>query len=114
MRKLLMLVGAAALCLLAYVSLPWRFGAPRSGDYWINVGSYSWRGGEGIYLFRLHTATGKVERSGLAAGNIWRANRGALAGSLPRVIAQIRGGWPDVRAIAKGVQNPVYLAAHPN
>jgi len=83
-------------------------------DYWMYVGTYTARGGGGIYAFRFHPATGKVEPAGLAAGRLWEANAHASWSSVPRMLSQIRAGWPNAKAIARGVQNPVSLAVHPN
>jgi len=83
-------------------------------DYWMYVGTYTARGGKGIYAFRFHAATGKVEPAGLAAGRFWDTNAEASWSSLPRMFSQIRAEWPNLKSIVRGVQDPVYLAVHPN
>jgi 6-phosphogluconolactonase len=83
-------------------------------DYWMYVGTYTARGGRGIYAFCFHAATGKVEPAGLAAGRFWDANAETSWSSLPRMFSQIRADWPNLKSIVRGVQDPVYLAVHPN
>jgi len=78
------------------------------------VGTYTARGGKGIYVYRFHSATGSVDRAGLAAGRLWDANAEASWSSIPRMLSQIRAGWPNAKSIVRGVQDPVYLAVHPN
>jgi len=103
--------GVAACLLVCVLSLAST--AP-AGDYWMYVASYTSRGGKGIYLFKFHAATGKVEPAGLAAGRLWEANNDSLKGALPRMLAQMRAGWPSPKAIVRGVQNPLSIAVHPN
>jgi 6-phosphogluconolactonase len=88
--------------------------AAAAPDYWMYVGTYTARGGKGIYAFRFHTATGKVESAGLAAGRIWDANGEVSWTGISRMLSQIRAGWPNPKSIVRGVQNPVYLTVHPN
>jgi 6-phosphogluconolactonase len=84
-------------------------------DYWMYVGTDTSRGrGEGIYAFRFHPETGKVEPAGLAAGRFWDANADASRISIPRIFSQIRAGWPNPRVIARGVQVPVFLVTRPD
>jgi len=78
------------------------------------VGTYTARGGRGIYAFRFHTATGKVESAGLAAGRFWDANGEVSLSGISRMLSQVRAGWPSPKSIVRGVQDPVYLAVHPN
>ena len=89
------------------------FAAP-AHDYWMYVGSDTSQGGKGIYAFRFHAATGRVEPAGLAAGRFWQANANASWNSIPRMLSQIRAGWPNLKSVVRGVQVPVFLAAHPN
>jgi 6-phosphogluconolactonase len=96
--------------LSAWLSLAAAAAAP---DYWMYVGTYTARGGKGIYAFRFHAATGKVESAGLAAGRFWDANEVSWTG-ISRMLSQIRVGWPNPKSIVRGVQDPVYLALHPN
>jgi 6-phosphogluconolactonase len=83
-------------------------------DCWMYVTSYTARGGNGIYAFRFHPATGKVEPAGLAAGRFWEANGDASWSGISRMFSQVRAGWPNPRTILRGVQNPVSLAVHPS
>jgi len=83
-------------------------------DYWMYVSSYTARGGSGIYAFRFHPATGKVEPAGLAAGRFWEANADPSWSGLTRMFSQVRANWPSPRNILRGVQNPVSLAVSPN
>jgi 6-phosphogluconolactonase len=83
-------------------------------DYWMYVTSYTARGGRGIYAFRFHPASGKVEPAGLAAGRLWEANADASWDGIARMFSQIRAGWPSPKSIVRGVENPVFLAIHPN
>ncbi|MEP6714113.1 MAG: lactonase family protein [Terriglobia bacterium] len=85
--------------------------AARSGDYWMYVATYTTRGGNGIYLYKFHADSGKLEASGLAEGRLWQSNSNALAGSPGRVFSQIRAGWPDFRKILRGVQDPAFIRA---
>lgn len=78
------------------------------------VGSYTSRGGQGIYLYRFHGATGQLESAGLAAGRFWQANADASLSSVSRMFSQIRVGWPSMTSMMRGAQNPVYFALHPN
>jgi 6-phosphogluconolactonase len=105
--------GTCAFILLAVSGLR-QAGSVSSHDYWMYVASYTARGGSGIYAFRFHPGTGKVEPEGLAAGRFWEANAHASWSSVPRMLSQIRAGWPSAKSIARGVQNPVSLAVHPN
>ena len=89
------------------------FAAP-AHDYWMYVGSDTSQGGKGIYAFRFHAATGRVEPAGLAAGRFWQANANASWNSIPRMLSQIRAGWPNLRSVVRGVQSLYLLAAHPN
>jgi 6-phosphogluconolactonase len=100
-----------SLFLTAWLPLTADAAAP---DYWMYVGTYTARGGKGIYAYRFHAATGKVEPAGLAAGRFWDANAEASWSSLPRMLSQIRADWPNLKSIVRGVQDPVYLAVHPN
>lgn len=100
-----------SLFLTAWLPLAADAAAP---DYWMYVGTYTARGGKGIYAYRFHAATGKVEPAGLAAGRFWDANAEASWSSLPRMLSQIRADWPNLKSIVRGVQDPVYLAVHPN
>jgi 6-phosphogluconolactonase len=102
------------LVLLGWLWMPPAASDLRTGDYWMITGTFTWRSGQGIYLARFHSSGDGVQAAGLAAGPIWQANRGSWGGSLPRLIAQIRQGWPSPRAMGKGVQNPAFLAVHPN
>jgi len=86
--------------------------APR--DYWMYIGAYTYLGSPGISVYKYHSTTGKVESGGLAAGSLWQSNRDALSGSLPRMVAQMRAEWPSMKMMARGVQNPSFLAVHPN
>lgn len=99
-----------ALLILAWPALA----ATPPKDYWLYAASYTSRGGKGIYLFQFHSATGKLEPAGLAAGRLWQANSDAFSGGIPRMFAQIGAEWPSVASMVRGVQNPVYLAVHPN
>jgi 6-phosphogluconolactonase len=103
---------AAALVLVS--GGPSARAAAAAPDYWMYVGTYTSRGGRGIYLYRFHSATGTVESKGLAAGRFWEANADASWSSLSRMFSQIRVGWPSVASMLRGVQNPVYFALHPN
>lgn len=103
-----------AVNVLLACALPVAAHAAPPKDYWMYVGSFTSNGGEGIYLFKFHTATGRVEPAGLAAGRLWRSNTDTFAGSLQRIMAQIRAEWPNVMRIALGVENPTFLAIHPN
>lgn len=107
----LSLAGVAAGLLLRGLSMA---GVASASDYWMYVGSYTSRGGKGIYVFKFHAATGKVEPAGLAAGSLWEANNDSLKGGLARMLAQLRAGWPSPKAIVRGVQNPLSIAVHPN
>ena len=78
------------------------------------VASFTARGGKGIYVFKFHPKTGKIEPAGLAAGRLWQANSDAFSGGLPRMFSQVRAEWPSMTAMVRGVQNPVYIAVHPN
>ena len=91
-----------------------RSGGAGTHDYWIYVGTNTFRGGKGIYLFRFHSATGRVEPAGLAAGGLWQANADASWKSIPRMLSQIRARWPSPGAIIRGVQSPAFLVVHPN
>jgi 6-phosphogluconolactonase len=103
---------AAGPLLLLTAWLP--LAAATAPDYWMYVATYTARGGKGIYAFRFHAATGKVEPAGLAAGRFWDATAEASWDSLPRMFSQIRADWPNLKSIVRGIQNPVYLAIHPN
>jgi 6-phosphogluconolactonase len=87
--------------------------AAAAQDYWMYVASYTGRGGSGIYAFRFHPATGKVETAGVAAGKFWEANADASWDGISRMFSQIRAGWPSPKSILRGVQNPVDLAVDP-
>jgi 6-phosphogluconolactonase len=76
-------------------------------------GLSSWRS-KGIYLYKFHSATGKTEAAGVAAGWLWQSNIDALAGSPGRIFAQLRAEWPNVKKMLLGAQNPGYFALHPN
>jgi 6-phosphogluconolactonase len=94
---------------------PLAGGASAHGDYWMYVGTWTSSGeGKGIYLFKFHSATGKVEAKGTAAGRLWQSNRDALASSLPRIFGQFRAEWPSVKKMILGVHDPSYLSFHPN
>ena len=88
--------------------------AAAAPDCWMYVGTYTARGGKGIYAFRFHPETGKIESAGLAAGRFWEANAEASWSSIPRMFSQIRADGPNLKSIVRGVQDPVYLAVHPN
>ena len=103
-----------AIPLLLFLTAPVAFSAAAAPDYWMYVGTYTARGGKGIYAFRFHSATGTVEPTGLAAGRLWDANAEASWSSIPRMLSQIWAGWPNPKSIVRGVQEPVYLAVHPN
>jgi 6-phosphogluconolactonase len=83
-------------------------------DYWMYAGTYTTRGGKGIYLYRFHTATGKTDATGIAAGRLWQSNMDALASSPSRILAQIRAEWPHVRMMVRGVEDPTFDVLHPN
>ena len=83
-------------------------------DYWMYAGSYTTHGGKGIYLYKFHAATGKVDAAGLAAGRLWQSNIDAVASSPSRILAQMRAEWPNVKMMAKGVQDPAFQTLHPN
>jgi 6-phosphogluconolactonase len=114
MRRAWICLCLVVLCVLAWLLIPRAASGLQKGDYWMLSGSYSWRGGKGIYVYRYHPETGEASSAGLAAGQLWQTNRGAWGGSLLRVIGQVRQGWPKPRAIWKGVQNPTFLAADPH
>lgn len=104
-----------AACILFLLSVCLPLGAAaNTPDYWMYVGTYTARGGKGIYAFRFHPANGKVEPAGLAAGRFWDTNAAASWSSIPRMFSQIQAGWPSLKSIARGVQDPVYFAVHPN
>lgn len=86
----------------------------RKPDYWMYAGTYTTRGGKGIYLYKFYAATGKFDATGLAAGRLWQSNIDALGSSPSRIWAQIHAEWPNVKMIAKGVQDPVFHILHPN
>ena len=83
-------------------------------DYWMYAGTYTMHGGKGIYLYKFHAATGETDGAGLAAGRLWQSNIDALASSPSRILAQIRAEWPNVKMMAKGVQDPAFQILHPN
>jgi 6-phosphogluconolactonase len=83
-------------------------------DYWMYAGTYTTHGGKGIYLYKFHAATGKLDAAGLAAGWLWQSNIDALASSPSRIWAQIRAEWPNVKLMVKGVQDPAFHILHPN
>lgn len=85
-----------------------------SRDYWMYIGAYTYLGSPGISVYRFHSSTGKVDSAGLAAGRLWQSNSDAIWSSVPRMFGQIRAEWPDFRMMAHGVQNPSFLAVHPN
>ena len=103
-----------AVHVLLACALPMPAHAAPPRDYWMYVGSLTSYGGEGIYLFKFHTATGQVEPAGLATGRLWSSNTGTYSGSWHRIVAQIRAEWPNVTRIVLGVENPTFLAVHPN
>jgi 6-phosphogluconolactonase len=82
--------------------------------YWMYIGTYTSRGARGIYAFKFHPATGKVDDAGLAAGRLWQANNDSITGGIARILSQVRAEWPDPAMIVRGVQNPLYIAVHPN
>jgi len=55
-----------------------------------------------------------VESAGLAAGRFWDANGEVSLSGISRMLSQVRAGWPSPKSIVRGVQDPVYLAVHPN
>lgn len=83
-------------------------------DYWMYAGTYTTHGGKGVYLYKFYAATGKVDASGLAAGRLWQSNIDALGSSPSRIWAQTRAEWPNVKMMAKGVQDPAFLILHSN
>jgi 6-phosphogluconolactonase len=105
-----------AVCVLLLLTTCVASGSAAAGspDYWMYVGTYTARGGKGIYAFRFHSANGAVEPAGLAAGRFWDTNVEASWSSIPRMFAQIQAGWPSLKSIVRGVQDPVYFAVHPN
>jgi 6-phosphogluconolactonase len=101
----------ALILLAAGLPLAAAAGAP---DYWMYIGTYTARGGKGVYAYRFHSATGRLEPARLVAGRLWDANADASWSGLSRMFSQIRAGWPNPQSILRGVQNPVSLAVHPN
>lgn len=83
-------------------------------DYWMYIGAYTYLGSPGISVYKYHSDTGRVESDGLAAGRLWQSNSDAVWSSVPRIFGQVRAEWPNLRMIAHGVQNPSFLAVHPN
>lgn len=108
------LMRAIVVALVLLSAGPSASAATAAPDYWMYVGTYTSRGGQGIYLYRFHSSTGRVESRGLAAGRFWQANADASWSSLSRMFSQIRVGWPSASSMIRGVQNPVYFALHPN
>lgn len=95
--------------------VPLASGLSAQGDYWMYVGTWTASGeGKGIYLFKFHSAVGKMEARGIAGGQLWQSNSDALASSLPRIFAQLWAEWPSVRKMIRGVNDPNYLTFHPN
>src|ERR1700733_5297193 len=84
------------------------------GDYWMYVGSRWTPAVKGLYLYRVHSASGKPEAAGLASGWLWQSNIDALRGSPSRIFAQLRAEWPDVRKMLRGPRNPAFMVVHPN
>jgi 6-phosphogluconolactonase len=78
------------------------------------VGSNTALGGEGIYLFKFHAADGRFEPAGLATGTLWQTAHDTPLAGMTRMLAQIRAGWPDMRAIMRGIHRPMALVVHPN
>jgi 6-phosphogluconolactonase len=106
---------AVVTSLLACSLVPLASRASAQGDYWMYVGTWTGSGyGKGIYLFRFHSAVGKVEARGIAAGRLWQSNSDALASSLPRIFAQFWTEWPSLKRMILGVHDPSYLTFHPN
>jgi 6-phosphogluconolactonase len=89
-------------------------GAQTGQDDWIYAGTVTSHGGKGIYLYKLHAGSGKVDSMGLAAGRIWQANNDTLLGGPLRMFAQMRAGWPSLKAIVKGVFDTSLIALSPN
>jgi 6-phosphogluconolactonase len=89
--------------------------ASDQGDYWMYVGTWtSWGQAKGIYVFKFHSTTGKLEAMGITAGRLWESNRDALASSPPRVFAQFWAEWPNLKRMILGVHDPNYLTCHLN
>jgi 6-phosphogluconolactonase len=88
--------------------------AAAPGDYWMYVATNTSRGGNGIYAFKFHSKTGRLETGLLAGGRLWQANSDTFSGGFFRMVSQIRAEWPSLTGIVRGVQNPVYLAVRPD
>jgi 6-phosphogluconolactonase len=57
---------------------------------------------KGVYLYKFHSANGKVEAAGIAAER------------LPQMFAPVRSRLPGSAWLLRGVQNPTFLVIHPN
>jgi len=78
------------------------------------MGTFTSRGAKGVYVSAFHSSNGQIGPPVLAAGRLWQSNSSSPSGSLQRIGAQVRAEWPSLKMILKGVQNPTFLAIHPN